>query len=347
MLTTGLSASGIFNANEPVLCPPHSLNSFKRCGEEMQAAASGPNYDEKSCPHKLRLYEMVRTMLLAGVNPTAFLKPLFEAHENGQPTKIDWLWSHFGNAYIMDRTIQEWSDAFAAGNGESVLFNDVDCEEYLSDSEYEDSDDESETYSSSDYELVPMGMDSVFEPKNVNVVSHEHHAEPPIENTFLGPFSEVPFGSEESDDESGAYNNDPGKQTWPPDTLQVSTVPLTMSFVSTGLEPVGNAVNPSHDGGVGRGLLSHAAAIAYVDSLQRIELSTIAVNDRRCPFCWGVYGEDGGWKPIAPAPNASSPINPVRTACGHMFHHGCLMEVVEKSSKDCPLCNTELYSGSA
>jgi len=447
----------IFNSDQPLPFSPFSLESFKACGDDMQAASSDPDYNRKVCPHKLRLYDMIQTLLLADINPTAFLKPLFEANENGKPVKIDWLWTHFGNAYIMDRPWQEWQDAYDAGNGDYILFDykngdeglsdtvdeddeddeDDDDDDYLhnfdSESGYDesgsdsdsDSDDELGTGEDSDGESMDCDdADYNPEPEYVNSGSVVDHVEPLIECTFPGPFSEVPFSPEESDDESGAYNDDFGTASdhgfdigtlipfltgpVPPDILEIiSPGPELVEIVQelydelvdagtfgqqgelqgalqaalTGPNPTqgilalltgphatllvsllaayctifqhaGDAfMNDGDDdlsfAGRCRGLLSHDAAIAFVNGLQQVELSTLPETDRKCPFCWGRYGEDEDGKPIVADDNAPTTVNPVRTACGHVFHRDCLVEVVEKSSKNCPMCSIELHSGRA
>jgi hypothetical protein len=88
--------------------------------------------------------------------------------------------------------------------------------------------------------------------------------------------------------------------------------------------------------------LLRKSALDYVAGLQRIELSTIDANDRRCPFCWGQFDEDDNGIPIVSDGTAATTVDPVRTGCGHMFHATCLANIVEKSSRDYPLCRTQL-----
>lgn len=105
-------------------------------------------------------------------------------------------------------------------------------------------------------------------------------------------------------------------------------------------------------------------AVAYVDSLEQVDIATIPAEDMRCPHCWLDFGvteddlpsatpagaqdttpessenqENFNQMPFAPdAPNN----DPVRTPCGHIFGRDCLIESLQKVGTPCPRCRQEL-----
>jgi hypothetical protein len=103
-------------------------------------------------------------------------------------------------------------------------------------------------------------------------------------------------------------------------------------------------------------------AAAYVNSLEEVDMSTIAPEDNKCPHCWLPFGttceDEPGYVPgVESDPEveeclaigrelpfcATRPNNdPVRTWCGHIFGRGCLLESLEKTNRRCPMCRQDL-----
>jgi hypothetical protein len=105
-------------------------------------------------------------------------------------------------------------------------------------------------------------------------------------------------------------------------------------------------------------------AARFVSLLEKVEISTIAAEDMRCPHCWlqfGTMDEDDSAFVFAPDPDdppelaarqiafrelpfcAAWPDNdPIRTPCGHLFGRSCLIETMEKVDTLCPTCRQEL-----
>lgn len=108
-------------------------------------------------------------------------------------------------------------------------------------------------------------------------------------------------------------------------------------------------------------------AIAFVNSLEEVDISSIPEEDMRCPHCWLPFGTTGEADPlyvdmtyhdpqVAPEPehaerqdmfhempfDVTRPDNdPVRTPCCHIFGRGCLIESLEKVNASCPTCRHE------
>jgi hypothetical protein len=102
---------------------------------------------------------------------------------------------------------------------------------------------------------------------------------------------------------------------------------------------------------------------AYVDTLEKVDISTIAPADMNCPHCWLPFSTTG--EIDSPAVLAylseeereetarltaihempfceNKPNNdPVRTPCEYVFGKQCLVESLE-SSTTCPMCRREL-----
>ncbi|KAF2686364.1 hypothetical protein K458DRAFT_387372 [Lentithecium fluviatile CBS 122367] len=320
------------NATECILFllyPPTNLDApvvieaFKKCSDKMYAAQGVPDYNPQTCPHKQLLFVHIRLMVLNDDNPTTFLKPLFEGKKkNGKPVHIKWLWENFSEAYITDWTCKEWHYAHVAGGWQSVVFDDDPGDEGLSDIEYEDSDDEFDDEDMSDVDSDEA--DELVDGK---------------------PFMNDHFGSV---DNFGAYNDDFG--TWPhkpfgvigPQAAHVAAVEEQVIQFGV-IDPVAIAHRIAEFMNLGdlkilhvpaTHLLNHEEAVELADSLRRVKLLTIPDRDRKCPFCWGRFGEDDDGNSLA-AEDVTA--NPVKTACGHMFHHDCFIEIVEKSSSNYPM----------
>lgn len=124
---------------------------------------------------------------------------------------------------------------------------------------------------------------------------------------------------------------------------------------------IGDAVgyNPTIDAGLR--IIDTARLDLFVDSLKKVPLADIAVEDNRCPHCWLSFGvtclDDPAYMPDLPenadeaaalqafaemAFDQNMPDNdPVLTPCGHMFGRGCLLESLEKCGMRCPMCRKE------
>jgi hypothetical protein len=105
-------------------------------------------------------------------------------------------------------------------------------------------------------------------------------------------------------------------------------------------------------------------AVAFVDTLEQVDTSTIPAEDMKCPHCWLPFGTTDEDNPTFQfAPDADEPPklaarqvtfhempfcaarpdnNPVRTHCGHLFGRSCLIETMEKVNTLCPTCRKEL-----
>jgi hypothetical protein len=128
---------------------------------------------------------------------------------------------------------------------------------------------------------------------------------------------------------------------------------LAITFGSTSLHHLRAAARPRFD------------AAAFVDTLDRVEISDIPAEDMRCPYCWLPFGttdEDDPSFVFTPDPDDPPEIaarqtafrellpfcadradnDPVRTPCGHLFGRGCLVETLEKVDTLCPTCRKDL-----
>jgi hypothetical protein len=105
-------------------------------------------------------------------------------------------------------------------------------------------------------------------------------------------------------------------------------------------------------------------AVAFVDTLEQVDISTIPEEDLKCPHCWLPFGttdEDDPTFMFDPDADESPELaarqialhempfcearpdnNPVRTPCGHLFGKSCLIETIEKVDTLCPTCRKEL-----
>jgi hypothetical protein len=104
-------------------------------------------------------------------------------------------------------------------------------------------------------------------------------------------------------------------------------------------------------------------AAAFVDTLEEVNIASIAPEDMRCPHCWLPFGTtteddssilvymDEGEQEIMWRLNASYELpfcvnrpnnDPVRTPCGHIFGKQCLVQSLEETNKTCPMCRQEL-----
>ncbi|KAH7067826.1 hypothetical protein FB567DRAFT_599475 [Paraphoma chrysanthemicola] len=106
---------------------------------------------------------------------------------------------------------------------------------------------------------------------------------------------------------------------------------------------------------------------AFVDSLERVDISTIPAEDMKYPHCWLPFGTTADDDPSfiwAPHPEATPELaernaalrelpfsrannDPVRTPCGHIFGRDCLIRSMEDVNTLCPTCRQELLSESA
>jgi hypothetical protein len=103
---------------------------------------------------------------------------------------------------------------------------------------------------------------------------------------------------------------------------------------------------------------------AFVDTLDRVDITNIPAEDMRCPHCWLPFGttdEDDPAFVFTPDPDDPLEVaarqtafrellldagradnDRVRTPCGHLFGRGCLIETMEKVDTLCPTCRQEL-----
>ncbi|KAH8724236.1 hypothetical protein GQ44DRAFT_708851 [Phaeosphaeriaceae sp. PMI808] len=92
---------------------------------------------------------------------------------------------------------------------------------------------------------------------------------------------------------------------------------------------------------------SNFSPIAFVDGLERVDISTIAEEDMRCPHCWLPFAQDVAYLTAfreLPFFEGVDDNDPVRTPCGHIFGKRCLLMSLEKTSRSCPLCRAEFIS---
>ncbi|KAH5292525.1 hypothetical protein HBI12_235140 [Parastagonospora nodorum] len=129
--------------------------------------------------------------------------------------------------------------------------------------------------------------------------------------------------------------------------------PLAITFGSISLHHLRAAARPRFD------------AAAFVENLDRVEISDIPAEDMRCPYCWLPFSttdEDDPNFVFIPDPDDPPEIaarqitfrellpfcadradnDPVRTPCGHLFGRGCLVETLEKVDTLCPTCRKDL-----
>ncbi|KAF2686369.1 hypothetical protein K458DRAFT_486340 [Lentithecium fluviatile CBS 122367] len=103
-------------------------------------------------------------------------------------------------------------------------------------------------------------------------------------------------------------------------------------------------------------------AIAYVNTLEEVDVSSIPTDSRKCPHCWLPFGtidsDDPGYVSDAPESDDQAAAlaifpelpfdeskmnnNPVKTPCGHIFGHTCLIDCLVKVGTRCPMCRKEL-----
>jgi hypothetical protein len=103
--------------------------------------------------------------------------------------------------------------------------------------------------------------------------------------------------------------------------------------------------------------------IAFVDSLDKVELSSIAPAHNKCSYCWLPFGvtdkdlqskaaiaEDPmdvdveaalGAFQILPFDISPSNNDPVRAPCGHIFGYGCFIDSLQHVSASCPICRVD------
>lgn len=82
--------------------------------------------------------------------------------------------------------------------------------------------------------------------------------------------------------------------------------------------------------------MSKEQALKYVTSLEEVSMvGHISAGDR-CPFCWGAYdGSDAD-------PQDDNDLAVYKTPCNHLYHRGCLTQILEGSSTLCSVCAREL-----
>jgi hypothetical protein len=105
-------------------------------------------------------------------------------------------------------------------------------------------------------------------------------------------------------------------------------------------------------------------AVAFVNTLEQVNVADIPAEDMRCPHCWLPFGttdEDDPAFVLTPDPDIPRELatrqiafrelphcadradnDPVCTPCGHLFGRGCLIEAMEKLDTLCPTCRQEL-----
>jgi hypothetical protein len=156
----------------------------------------------------------------------------------------------------------------------------------------------------------------------------------------------------------GVSTLDPGSLSSPPPWFGALYAEYLLSAGFTPLGDPSTAFSPPTDDAT-----SMPDAEAFVDSLEQVDISTIPVEDMRCPHCWLDFGtteDDAPALPQAsdhsdqefaerqgdfgemPFPTASPNNDPVRTPCGHIFGRDCLIESLQKVGTTCPICRQEL-----
>jgi hypothetical protein len=99
-------------------------------------------------------------------------------------------------------------------------------------------------------------------------------------------------------------------------------------------------------------------AIEFVNSLEHLDISNIALEDMRCPFCWNPFGvidaldqmaADPGCGEVAafgelPFSEVKESNDPVKLPCGHLFGHTCLIKIVDSGEKLCPKCRKAMVA---
>jgi hypothetical protein len=86
------------------------------------------------------------------------------------------------------------------------------------------------------------------------------------------------------------------------------------------------------------GQLNHHDAVAFVSTLEAVDLSALDASDR-CPHYWSNWGED-------------TEINnsPIRLPCAngqHIFGFDCLVEILTAVGPLCPICRVNIVTPSA
>jgi hypothetical protein len=104
----------------------------------------------------------------------------------------------------------------------------------------------------------------------------------------------------------------------------------------------------------------------FVDSLEKVDIATIAQDDMRCFHCWNDFGvtcEDENPDAYAADMNEEEPElwvilsnfrelpfcecktsnDPVRTRCGHLIGYTCLVDILEATGNTaCPMCRQDI-----
>ncbi|KAF2125987.1 hypothetical protein P153DRAFT_388741 [Dothidotthia symphoricarpi CBS 119687] len=104
-------------------------------------------------------------------------------------------------------------------------------------------------------------------------------------------------------------------------------------------------------------------AVAFVNALEQVDISTIAADDMKCPHCWLPFGttdDDDPSYTYSPDPQEDPAVSahmlafrdlphcemanndPVKTPCGHLFGKSCLIEILERMDSICPMCRQDL-----
>jgi hypothetical protein len=76
----------------------------------------------------------------------------------------------------------------------------------------------------------------------------------------------------------------------------------------------------------------HEAAVAFVESLPTVELSTIPREDMRCPHCWADFDEE-----VEGYNNEPKRV----PCCGSRFGKDCLIQSIEGTGMRCPKCRRD------
>lgn len=84
---------------------------------------------------------------------------------------------------------------------------------------------------------------------------------------------------------------------------------------------------------VGTSHVDHEDAVAFVDALPTVDISTIPRDDIRCPHCWADFDED-----ISGYSNEPK----LTPCCRKRFGKDCLVESLEGTGPLCPLCRQDL-----
>lgn len=84
----------------------------------------------------------------------------------------------------------------------------------------------------------------------------------------------------------------------------------------------------------------------FIQTLARVEISTLHVDDAKCPICKLDYGTQRGETASSESatnsdqglPGEDAPEQPVRLSCGHVFGEWCIKTWLLEQRATCPTC---------